>query len=79
MSTNVEGQFVSPNDAKPLVSRRTFEYRIIDHDMFDEGDTALINTMGSKGWEIIKILDPIKWLNSDGMFTRIYYKREKLS
>lgn len=28
MSTNVEGQFVSPNDAKPLVSRRWFSWGI---------------------------------------------------
>jgi hypothetical protein len=35
--------------------------------------------MGSKGWEIIRILEPMKWQNSDGMFIRIYYKRIKNS
>ena len=57
----------------------TFEYRVIDHDMFDEDEIQTMNSMGSKGWEIIKILDPMKWLNSNGMFVRIYYKREKQS
>lgn len=61
------------------VSSRTFEYRVIDHDMFDEDDIRTMNSMGSKGWEIIRILEPMKWLNSDGMFVRIYYKREKQS
>ena len=61
------------------VSIRTFEYRVIDHDMFDEDEIRTMNSMGSKGWEIIRILEPIKWCNSDGMFVRIYYKREKQS
>ena len=61
------------------VSSRTFEYRVIDHDMFDENEIQTMNSMGSKGWEIIRILEPMKWLNSDGMFVRIYYKREKQS
>ena len=61
------------------VSSRAFEYRVIDHDMFDEDEIQTINSMGSKGWEIIRILEPMKWLNSDGMFVRIYYKREKQS
>lgn len=56
------------------VSSRTFEYRVIDHDMFDEDEIRTMNSMGSKGWEIIRILEPMKWLNSDGMFVRIYYK-----
>jgi len=59
--------------------RNCFEYRVIDHDMFDEDEIQLMNSMGSKGWEIIKILDPMKWLNSEGMFVRIYYKRVKQS
>ncbi len=53
----------------------TYEYRIIDHDMFDEAEKTLINNMGKKGWEIIRILDPIKYLNSEGFFIRIYYKK----
>jgi hypothetical protein len=61
------------------VSGSTFEYRVIDHDMFDEDEIQLMNSMGSKGWEIIRILDPMKWLNSEGMFVRIYYKRVKQS
>ena len=63
---------------KPVVSNRTFEYRMIDHDMFDIDELQLMNLMGSKGWEIIRILEPMKWINSDGMFVRIYYKRDKL-
>lgn len=59
------------------VSSSTFEYRVIDHDMFDEDEIRTMNSMGSKGWEIIRILEPMKWLNSDGMFVRIYYKRVK--
>lgn len=61
------------------VSSRTFEYRVIDHDMFDEDEIRTMNSMGSKGWKIIRILEPMKWLNRDGMFVRIYYKREKQS
>ena len=57
------------------VSSHTFEYRVIDHDMFDEDEIQTMNSMGSKGWEIIRILEPMEWLNSDGMFVRIYYKR----
>lgn len=58
---------------------KTFEYRVIDHDMIDEDEVHTMNSMGSKGWEIIRILDPMKWMNSDGMFIRIYYKREKIA
>lgn len=61
----------------PVVSNRTFEYRMIDHDMFDIDELQLMNSMGSNGWEIIRILEPMKWINSDGMFVRIFYKREK--
>ena len=61
------------------VSSRTFEYRVIDHDMFDENEIQTMNAMGSKGWEIIRILEPMRWPNSIGMFVRIYYKREKQS
>ena len=58
------------------VSIRTFEYRVIDHDMFDEDEIQTMNSMGSKGWEIIRILDPIKYKDSDGYFIRIFYKRK---
>ena len=61
------------------VSSRTFEYRVIDHDMFNEEEIRIMNSMGSEGWEIIKIFERMKWLNSDGMFVRIYYKRDKQS
>jgi hypothetical protein len=61
------------------VSGSTFEYRVIDHDLLDEEETKMMNYMGSKGWEIIRILEPMKWQNSDGMFIRIYYKRIKNS
>lgn len=53
-----------------------WEYRMIDHDMFDEDTPREINSMGERGWEIIRILDPIKWINSEGFFIRIFYKRE---
>ena len=69
----------NPPLQQTAVSSSTFEYRVIDHDMFDEDEIQLMNSMGSKGWEIIRILDPMKWLNSDGMFVRIYYKRVKQS
>jgi hypothetical protein len=69
----------TPPLQQTAVSSSTFEYRVIDHDMFDEDEIQLMNSMGSKGWEIIRILDPMKWLNSDGMFVRIYYKRVKQS
>ena len=56
---------------------KTFEYRVLDHYMFDDEEVKKMNEMGLKGWGIIRILDPMKWTNSDGMFVRIYYKREK--
>ena len=31
------------------VSSSTFEYRVIDHDMFDEDEIRTMNSMGSKG------------------------------
>lgn len=51
------------------------EYRMIDHDMFDEDMIREMNSMGEKGWKIIRILDPMRWLNSDGMFIRVFYER----
>jgi len=56
---------------------KKYEYRVIDHAMFDPYEIELMNSMGAKGWEIIRILDPRAWENSDGLYTRIYYKREQ--
>jgi hypothetical protein len=56
---------------------RAYEYRMVDHDMFDENEIWTMNNLGAYGWEIIRILEPMKYLNSEGMFVRIYYKREK--
>jgi hypothetical protein len=53
------------------------EYRMIDHNMFDEDMIREINSMGEKGWKVIRILDPMKWLNSNGMFIRVFYEREQ--
>ena len=50
---------------------------MIDHDMFDETMIEEINGLTRRGWKIIRILDPMKWLNSDGMFIRIFYEREQ--
>ena len=58
-------------------SMPTFEYRVLDHYMFDEEEPRRMNEMGLKGWEIIRILDPMKSTNSDAMFVRIYYKRRE--
>lgn len=51
------------------------EYRMIDHSMFDEDMIFEMNSMAEKGWKIIRILDPMKWLNSDGIFIRVFYER----
>lgn len=52
------------------------EYRMLDYDMFDEDMVTEINAMASKGWVIIRILDPMPWVNhTDGMFIRIFYER----
>lgn len=56
---------------------KTYEYKYIDHDMFTENSIVEMNQMGENGWDIIRILDPMKYLNSEGEFIRIYYKREK--
>ena len=52
------------------------EYRMIDYDMFDEDIIHEINGLSKRGWKIIRVLDPMKWANSDGMFIRIFYERE---
>lgn len=70
-----ENEFIENNQGN---ISRTFEYRVIEHDMFDEDEIQTMNAMGSKGWEIIRIFEPMKWVNADGMFVRIYYKREKI-
>jgi hypothetical protein len=59
------------------ITMKKYEYRFIDHDFCDWGEVHTMDAMGEKGWEIIRILDPMKYANSDGLFTRIYYKREK--
>jgi hypothetical protein len=58
---------------------KNLEYRMLDHEMFDGNMIREINMMASKGWKIIRILDPIKWEDSEGMFIRIFYEREKQS
>lgn len=61
------------------ITNRSFEYRMIDYDMFDESQIESMNYMGSKGWEIIRILEPMKYLNSEELFVRIFYKRESIN
>jgi hypothetical protein len=56
---------------------KEIEYRMIDHDMFDEDMVREMNGMGERGWKIIRILDPMPWKESEGMFIRIFYEREK--
>lgn len=52
------------------------EYRMIDYDMFDENMIHEINNLCKNGWKIIRILDPIQWVNKDdGKFIRIFYER----
>lgn len=77
MNTELKNKDLNSNDAKPMLCDSAFEYRVVDHDMFDQDEISLMNNMGAKGWEIIRILDPMNWLNSDGKFIRIYYKRVK--
>lgn len=60
-----------------MENTKQFEYRIVDHTMFDEDEIQTMNFMGSKGWEIIRILEPMKYFNSDNLFVRVFYKREK--
>jgi hypothetical protein len=45
--------------------------------MFDEDMVHEMNGMGEKGWKIIRILDPMPWKDSEGMFIRIFYEKEK--
>ena len=56
---------------------KVIEYRMIDHDMFDENMINEMDGMGKRGWKIIRILDPMPWKESEGMFIRIFYEREK--
>ena len=77
MNTELENKNLASNDAKPVLCDSAFEYRVVDHDMFDSEEINLMNYLGSKGWEIIRILEPMNWLNADGKFIRIYYKRSK--
>ena len=55
--------------------KKTFEYRVIDHTEYDKDEVNLMNSMGQKGWEIIKILEPKQWANGGGNYIRIYYRR----
>jgi hypothetical protein len=77
-SSSEELQKLLADFAEQLIneSKETFEYRVIDHDMFDEHEIGLMNSMGLKGWEIFRILEPINWKESEGKFTRTYYKRK---
>lgn len=56
---------------------KKYEYRMIDYDMFDEDMSREIEGLTSRGWKIIRILDPMKWVNSEGMFIRIFYQRKR--
>jgi hypothetical protein len=52
---------------------KIFEYRMIDYDMFDEDMSVEIEVLTSRGWKIIRILDPLPWKSDyDGMFIRIF-------
>ena len=51
------------------------EYRVIDLDMFGGEMPEVLNSMGQKGWEVVKFFEPMKYVNSDGMFVRIIFKR----
>lgn len=51
------------------------EYRVIDLDMFDGEMSEVLNSMGEKGWEVVKFFEPMKYTNSDGMFVRVIFKR----
>ena len=56
---------------------KKYEYRMIDYDMFDETMTQELNGLTLRGWKIIRILEPMKWANSDGMFIRIFFERKR--
>lgn len=56
-----------------------FEYRVIYHQSngdFQE-EINMMNYMGDKGWEIIKVDDPKPYTESEGEYVRIFYKRIK--
>ena len=48
--------------------------KVIEYRMIGE-----MNGMGKRGWKITRILDPMPWKDSDGMFIRIFYERETKS
>ena len=50
---------------------------MIDYDMFDENMSMELDGLTSLGWKIIRILDPMKWINSEGMFIRIFFQRKR--
>lgn len=53
------------------------EYRVIDLDMFGGEMPEVLNSMGEKGWDVVKFFEPMKYANSDGMFVRVIFKRLK--
>ena len=57
--------------------KNKIEYRVIDLDMFDGGMSDVLNSMGQKGWDVVKFFEPMKYANSDGMFVRVIFKRFK--
>lgn len=56
---------------------KKYEYRMIDYDMFDGDMSIEIEGLTLKGWKIIRILEPMKWVNNDGMFIRIFFERKR--
>jgi hypothetical protein len=55
---------------------KNYEYRMIDYDMFDEDMIREINGLTSRGWRIKKILKPMPFVNSEGLFIRIFFERK---
>jgi hypothetical protein len=67
--------FVQSKILNYINMKNKIEYRAIDLDMFDGEMSDVLNSMGQKGWEVVKFFEPMKYVNSDGMFVRIIFKR----
>ena len=69
--------FVQSKILNYINMKNKIEYRVIDLDMFDGEMSEVLNSMGEKGWEVVKFFESMKYTNSDGMFVRVIFKRFK--
>lgn len=54
-----------------------FEYKMIEHNVFNGDITREMNSMGKKGWRVIRMFDPIRHFDTGVVFIRVFYERKQ--